>query len=554
MKKITLLKSTLLLCALVVGSMGVWADTTPTVLFHESFGDIGGNNKDWSNAYSTKSGILSVYKDASVTVSNCKASKNTMGKEKTAIFSGQGQTGSYIVGPLNVERYDQMQVTNYFGCNSANWNNATSFMKLSYSTNGSDYTLVDRTDSNTPTTAVGSNSHYELASYTLPKAAMSKTLYLKFEFYHKNLDKNSKEIGQAYFDEMELQYTGTPLPSAEEIPGATWDFSDAGIGSITAPSSEPHTPIDNTLTATDGSTTMIYMAGKSCSITSGYLKPGGKSTMTGESATRYFILHIEKSGTLSITSNSASGKQGTYVIYQGPDDDITNASSSTTITTSPSELTKSGDIDIKDGAYVFIGWTAGTYYTEKIQWSIPNDLILTTTDNMAGWRAFYDGSQAYTADENTSVYVANKDKDGSTITLKNIGKGIPSGVPVILKTSAGDRKIVLTKGGSATYTDTNHLIWTTSAVTNKYRLGYGASGVGFYPYSGTPSAGAVILDISSAGAHALTIDFEEGDVTGIAEVSAKKEFKGEYFNLAGQRVDANHKGIVIVNGKKFFNK
>ena len=537
--------------------MGVWADTTPTVLFHESFGDIGGSNKDWSNAYSTKSGILSVYKDASVTVSNCKASKNTMGKEKTAIFSGQGQTGSYIVGPLNVERYDQMQVTNYFGCNSANWNDATSFMKLSYSTNGSDYTLVDRTDSNTPTTAVGSNSHYELASYTLPKAAMSKTLYLKFEFYHKNLDKNSKEIGQAYFDEMELQYTGTPLPSAEEIPGATWDFSDAGIGSITAPSSEPYTPIDNTLTATDGSTTMIYMAGKSCSITSGYLKPGGKSTMTGESATRYFILHIEKSGTLSITSNSASGKQGTYVIYQGPDDDITNASSSTTITTSTSELTKSGDIDILDGEYVFIGWTAGTYYTEKIQWSIPNELILTTTDNMAGWRAFYDKTQPYTADANTTVYIAASDPVGTTITLSSIGgKVIPADVPVILKTSAIDHKIILTKGGSASKPATNLLDVTDGTdITAKYRLGYnGTNGVGFYPYSATsPAAGIVYLNVD-ASAHALNIDFEEGDVTGIAEVSAKKEFKGEYFNLAGQRVDASHKGILIVNGKKFFNK
>ncbi len=63
-------------------------------------------------------------------------------------------------------------------------------------------------------------------------------------------------------------------------------------------------------------------------------------------------------------------------------------------------------------------------------------------------------------------------------------------------------------------------------------------------------------NVTAPGAQELEIVFdeEEGDVTGIAELSVKKEFEGEYFNLNGQRVDASHKGIVIVNGKKFFNK
>ena len=193
---------------------------------------------------------------------------------------------------------------------------------------------------------------------------------------------------------------------------------------------------------------------------------------------------------------------------------------------------------------------------ESIVLYTADGITLETTANMDGWRAFYDGSQAYTTDENTNVYVADSDPVGSTITLKNIGKGVPVGVPVILKTSAGDHKMALTKGGSATYTGTNKLSVTTgSDVTSKYRLGYNSTnGVGFYPYSATsPAAGIVYLNVD-ASAHALNIDFEEGDVTGIAEVSAKKEFNGEYFNLAGQRVDANHKGIVVVNGKKFFNK
>ena len=144
-------------------------------------------------------------------------------------------------------------------------------------------------------------------------------------------------------------------------------------------------------------------------------------------------------------------------------------------------------------------------------------LTLTTSANMAGWRAFYNASQTYTADAKTSVFIADKAPEDSKITLKNYGKVIPAGVPVILKTSDENRTIVLTEGGSASEPADNKLIWTTSVVTDKYRLGFGASGVGFYPYSGTPASGAVILNVdsSTAGARELTIDIDD-DVTGIS--------------------------------------
>lgn len=79
--------------------------------------------------------------------------------------------------------------------------------------------------------------------------------------------------------------------------------------------------------------------------------------------------------------------------------------------------------------------------------------------------------------------------------------------------------------------------------------------------SGTLKSGKAYLKLDNAlvpEGHEFAFGFEEGesegDVTGITEISSKKEFNGNIFNLAGQRVDANHKGIVIVNGKKLFNK
>ena len=187
------------------------------------------------------------------------------------------------------------------------------------------------------------------------------------------------------------------------------------------------------------------------------------------------------------------------------------------------------------------------------------ETYLTTSDNMAGWRAFYDASNSYSVDAYTKVYVADTDPVGTTITLKAI-EGIPTAVPVILHTSssADNYKMTLTKETSTpyTYTGTNLLTWTASAVSNKYRLGYGASGVGFYPYSGTPASGAVILDVSSSvGAHELTIDFGENEVTAINEAKSQQPTaNGQYYDLQGRKVANPSKGLYIVNGHKVIVK
>jgi alpha-amylase len=45
------------------------------------------------------------------------------------------------------------------------------------------------------------------------------------------------------------------------------------------------------------------------------------------------------------------------------------------------------------------------------------------------------------------------------------------------------------------------------------------------------------------------------DPAGINEVSnTPSTSRGTYYNLAGQKVDKNYKGIVIVNGKKYLRK
>ena len=163
---------------------------------------------------------------------------------------------------------------------------------------------------------------------------------------------------------------------------------------------------------------------------------------------------------------------------------------------------------------------------------------------------------------NIKAYVAGSTASAGSITFT--GKdAVPAGTPVLIKTtSAGATVNVPVATTTPAAVGTNYLVaGTGSNVT--YDAGanhfyYILTNGEFKQANNSPIAvGKAYLALPSAAtANELTINFDDeaGDVTGIATVSSKKQHNGEYFNLNGQRVDASHKGIVIVNGKKFFNK
>lgn len=345
-----------------------------------------------------------------------------------------------------------------------------------------------------------------------------------------------------------VKRSGPADPQAVAGTTVTWDFTSSSVGTVTASTS-------NTLSSTSGTSMNItYIAGSSCNRdnTDG-LKAGGKTSVSSSNWTdRYFVLQIAKSGTLSITSGSNYGE---YKIYKGASSTFSSATSVTTITTT-SGGTASANISYdSSNPYIFIGFTDAKRYTKKISWTpATDDITLTTSDNMAGWRAFYDADKSYTVDENTKIYIVTA-KDETKAMLTEVTGRIPAQTPVLLKTSAANRTMTLTKATSGTDIDAteNKLTVTDgTAVSNAYRLGYGAEDVGFYPYSATsPASGIVYLSSASqTPAKALTLAFS--DVTGISGVSAKKAVNtGKRYNLSGQLVGEDYKGIVIENGKKY---
>lgn len=351
---------------------------------------------------------------------------------------------------------------------------------------------------------------------------------------------------------------------ADPVGGAndpiTWDFTDLTKGTFTDATSYSYI-------ADDKNSEMRYTAGSSDAIVDktdskdGYLKENGKTNSatctdidgtTAIAKNRLIRLFVTGKGKLTI---NCTDNIGVYNVYDSNTDN-TAAGSSTALISSYTANTTSDKITVTNGLWIE---TTTKGYINSIVWTpVSDDITLTTTDNMDGWRAFYDASNSYTVDENTKVYVATANSTTS-VTLTELSAGIPIGTAVLLHTTSSadnHHKMTLTKAYVSAYEGTNLLSWTTSAVSDVYRLGYGDSGVGFYPYYGTPSSGAVILNTSSASsARALTISFSNDGVNGIETVETGKGLlDGEYYDLQGRRVAQPTKGLYILNGKKVVMK
>ena len=147
---------------------------------------------------------------------------------------------------------------------------------------------------------------------------------------------------------------------------------------------------------------------------------------------------------------------------------------------------------------------------------------------------------------------------GGKVTLEEVG-AVPAGTPLMLIGTAGTEYTVPVAASAS------------EPAVNMFRAGDGtttfnAESTTSYDYilftdgkfyrieTGTAvPVGKAYLhctsDPTAAGAPSLSIDF--GGTTGIDEVRGKMEdVRGEYYNLAGQRVAQPTKGLYIVNGRK----
>ena len=527
MKKLTLLKSMLLLCALIVGSGSVWADVTPTVLFHETFGDNSSSARSWLDSYSEKSGIAPVYEETLYSMTNVKQGKNTTGSTKSGLNqSTKGTDAVFIFGPLNVAGYNGLTLKYQWKAASIS---ATYSTSASYATSASGAYTTIKTYGNTPGATSGGATTFVECSYDIPASACVSSLYIKIVFNTSNT--------QAVIDEVDLSSEGPALPVSQDcIPVATMSIATCTYSSKTWTNND-----NNDYTFGDGATdipTKDYSGDELIRLN--YPKTYSVTVPSGVAVSK-----------VAITGKSSSS-DGTAITVGSVTQTIKDA-----IATAYFPIATPSA-----GASVSISTASKEFGLQSIVLYTSDGKTLTTTANMDGWRAFYDASQDYTLDANTKAYVVTaKSGVADQVELTPLAvTAIPQGEAVILKTSAGDHKMVLTKTTGAASLGTN-LLAVTNGTSNVdgYRLGYGeisgADAVGFFKYTTTtaPAAGIVYIDKSnvniSGGAHGLAIDF--GETTGVNEVrSMMSEVRGEYFNLNGQRVAQPTKGLYIVNGKK----
>lgn len=169
------------------------------------------------------------------------------------------------------------------------------------------------------------------------------------------------------------------------------------------------------------------------------------------------------------------------------------------------------------------------------------------------WATYYNATQGFTADANTTVFKAAL--TGSQLTMTEVAnREIPAGKAVILKSTAAT--ITLTPATTTATLEGNQLVGTATAITNPgnaYVLSKGAKGVGFYKLTsgGTIGANKAYLTYSAGAREFFLFD----ETTGIISVNGSGLMvngSDGCYDLQGRRVQNPVKGLYIVNGKKVF--
>lgn len=179
----------------------------------------------------------------------------------------------------------------------------------------------------------------------------------------------------------------------------------------------------------------------------------------------------------------------------------------------------------------------------------------------AGWATYATKSDVEFTDGDAYV-VVSADDDENTTTIKSVTE-VPAGTPVLMKGTSGSAVVkyaeVLSSTPAAPASNYLHIVGageTINEASGVYVLANKANGVGFYPWTGTALAeGKIYLQLPAGAKMSDFFAITEAEETdGINSVSTRSNKQGEFYNLAGQRVNRPTRGLYIVNGKKVIVK
>ena len=223
------------------------------------------------------------------------------------------------------------------------------------------------------------------------------------------------------------------------------------------------------------------------------------------------------------------------------------------------DITSADDIARGDEVYVYGTLTT---YNKTTKEFAASSIILKQTKaeektsiTAAGWATYVTArSVDFSKTSDVKAYTVAYSATDDAITLTPV-TAVPGNTAVVLKGNQGDYTFTTTT--EATAVSKNDLKFYTKATSvdkakTVYILANNNGTVGFCPATvgSTVPAYKGYLSISG-GTTAKNFFALDGTATGISSIAADKaNGRDVRFNLAGQRVDKNYKGVVIVNGKK----
>lgn len=183
--------------------------------------------------------------------------------------------------------------------------------------------------------------------------------------------------------------------------------------------------------------------------------------------------------------------------------------------------------------------------------------FVSVTTSAEGLATFSNASEAVDCSwfESLGIRAYKAEISGDRIVTTQVTDAVPAGTGLILQGSSSTT-YKLPFAASADAIVGNVLEPTDGSAITGYVLGKVGGNVGFYRVTNKEVvAGKAYIPATFGSARAFSIDFLGNDVTGIEEtLQSTATPQAATYNLMGQRVAANQKGFVIINGKKYINK
>ena len=217
------------------------------------------------------------------------------------------------------------------------------------------------------------------------------------------------------------------------------------------------------------------------------------------------------------------------------------------------EITEDGTYDIYFRPEGKDGWYYNYIY-------VAQEISIDITENL--WASYSSTKALDFSNSGLTAYIATT-SNGSSVHYEPVTY-VPANTGIILNGTKGTHVAVTIPSAEAV--GTNLLVSTANAahevtageVGDIYAFGMKGGQVGFVQAEAgyTVAQGKSYLDLSTVGAKGIDfIGLPGSETDGIDTIhNAQFIMHNDAYNLAGQKVSKDYKGIVIVNGKKYLNK